>query len=67
MNLSPPAALFQRPEEPRMPLAAATSEAAYEKWREDQADWGKVLDSRFYTACQWFLVAGVKVECGVKP
>jgi hypothetical protein len=66
-NLTPPAALFQRPERPVMPPEAVSSEAAYEKWREDQADWGKKLDSLFYGACKWFEGAGMAVSCGAPP
>lgn len=61
---TPPADLFARPARPVMPAEAVTSEAAFEKWREDVADWGATLDARLYAACKWFEAAGVTVDCG---
>lgn len=46
-----------------MPAEAVTSEAAFEKWREDVADWGSALDARLYAACKWFEGVGVSVTC----
>ena len=61
---TPPADLFARPARPAMPAEAVTSEAAFEKWREDVGDWGELLNARLYAACKWFEGVGVKVECG---
>lgn len=47
-----------------MPAEAVTSEAAFEKWREDVDDWGLAVDARLYAACKWFRGVGVRVHCG---
>jgi len=62
-NLRPPANLLKRADEPQITPEALTSEAAFEKWREDQADWGKENAGIIDRACWWMLDAGVKLDC----
>ena len=66
-SLTPPAELFHRPPKPVMPIAAVTSEDAYEDWREDVDDWGDDLDARIWAACRWFGDADIAVACGPTP
>ena len=58
-----PADLFQRPAEPAIPPEAATSEAAYEKWNADHADWGRAVAAAFDNACAWLREAGLGATC----
>ena len=62
-NLHPPADLLTRKDKPAAPVEAATSEAAYEAWREDVNDWGEENAGIVDRACWWFQDAGVKLDC----
>lgn len=63
-QLTPPADLLSRPDRPRIPEAAATSEAAFAAYQEDVSDWGDGLAGQIDRACRWFQQAGVVgLEC----
>lgn len=63
-SLNPPADLLKRPDKPKMPPEALTSEAAFEGWREDVNDWGEGLAGTVDRACWWFKDAGVtSLDC----
>lgn len=67
-NLNPPADLLARPDKPEMPVEAATSEDAYEDWREDVNDWGEAEAGIIDRACWWFRDAGVTaLTCRERP
>jgi hypothetical protein len=66
--LTPPADLLQRDEKPRIPVEAATSEDAYEDWREDVNDWADASAAIIDRACKWFEDAGIEtLLCTPRP
>lgn len=46
-----------------MPPEAATSEDAFEDWRENVDDWGEANAGVVDRACWWFKDAGVPIDC----
>jgi len=67
-NLNPPANLLTHADEPAITAEAATSEAAYERWREDHSDWGTDNAGIIDRACWWFQDAGITtLTCRDRP
>lgn len=58
-NLNPPANLLTHRDSPPIPAEAATSEKAYESWRDDKDDWGEENAGIIDRACWWLFDAGV--------
>lgn len=62
-DLTPPRNILQRADRPVMPPEAATSEDAFEDWRENVDDWGEANAGVVDRACWWFKDAGVPIDC----
>jgi hypothetical protein len=66
-NLSPPANLLEREDEPPMTAAALTSEEVYERERDAKIEWGRDNAGIVDRACWWMQDAGVKLTCRKRP
>ena len=67
VSISPPPDLLTREDRPVITPEAATSEQAYEDWRDDVDDWGMDNASIIDTACWWLQDAKVKLDCRPRP
>ena len=63
LNVTPPADLLSRPDEPPMTADALTSEEAYERQRDAKIEWGRDTAGRMDRACWRLQDAGVKLDC----